>query len=51
MGGGRLAWVETGTGTGGGGVLSFTEDVMDVRSQELCESRGGRPGLPAPNSL
>ena len=39
-----------GGGGGGGGVLSFTEDVMDVRSQELCESRGGRPGLPAPNS-
>ena len=22
-----------------------------VRAQELCESRGGRPGLPVPNSL
>ena len=21
-----------------------------VRAQELCESRGGRPGLPVPNS-
>ena len=35
----------------GGGVLSFTEDVMDVRSQELCESRGGRPGLSVLMSL
>ena len=23
---------------------------LDVRAQELCESRGGRPGLPVPNS-
>ena len=23
----------------------------DIRAQELCESRGGRPGLPVPNSL
>ena len=22
-----------------------------IRTQELCESRGGRPGLPVPNSL
>ena len=22
----------------------------DFRAQELCESRGGRPGLPVPNS-
>ena len=22
----------------------------EVRAQELCESRGGRPGLPVPNS-
>ena len=21
-----------------------------IRAQELCESRGGRPGLPVPNS-
>ena len=24
--------------------------VFLIRSQELCESRGGRPGLPVPNS-
>ena len=24
---------------------------MQVRAQELCESRGGRPGFPVPNSL
>ena len=24
---------------------------MKNRAQELCESRGGRPGLPVPNSL
>ena len=24
--------------------------MADYRSQELCESRGGRPGLPVPNS-
>ena len=24
---------------------------MAFRAQELCESRGGRPGLPVPNSL
>ena len=23
---------------------------VKFRAQELCESRGGRPGLPAPNS-
>ena len=26
------------------------EWTSDVRVQELCESRGGRPGLPVPNS-
>ena len=25
-------------------------NVSNVRAQELCESRGGRPGLPVPNS-
>ena len=25
--------------------------VSDHRGQELCGSRGGRPGLPVPNSL
>ena len=24
--------------------------TMTNRAQELCESRGGRPGLPVPNS-
>ena len=24
--------------------------LQDVRTQELCEGRGGRPGLPVPNS-
>ena len=24
--------------------------MMQIRAQELCESRGGRPGLPVPNS-
>ena len=24
--------------------------VRPLRAQELCESRGGRPGLPVPNS-
>ena len=24
--------------------------MMEFRGQELCESRGGRPGLPVPNS-
>ena len=24
--------------------------LSGARTQELCESRGGRPGLPAPNS-
>ena len=24
--------------------------AADVRAQELCESRGGRPGLPVPDS-
>ena len=25
--------------------------ILHNRAQELCESRGGRPGLPVPNSL
>ena len=25
--------------------------ALPVRAQELCESRGGRPGLPVPNGL
>ena len=25
--------------------------TLENRAQELCESRGGRPGLPVPNSL
>ena len=33
---------------------AFSVDVNNieklVRAQELCESRGGRPGLPVPNS-
>ena len=24
---------------------------VDVKQQELCESRGGRPGLPVPDGL
>ena len=27
------------------------ENTYDIRAQELCESRGGRPGLPPPISL
>ena len=27
-----------------------TLNVERFRAQELCESRGGRPGLPVPNS-
>ena len=26
------------------------DDKAVIRAQELCESRGGRPGLPVPNS-
>ena len=26
------------------------DDEAVIRAQELCESRGGRPGLPVPNS-
>ena len=25
-------------------------DAKELKTQELCESRGGRPGLPDPNS-
>ena len=28
----------------------FTYCTTQVRAQELCESGGGRPGLPVPNS-
>ena len=24
--------------------------MVGIRAQELCESRGGRPGLPVPNN-
>ena len=34
-----------GGGTGGGGLTTR------LRAQELCESRGGRPGFPVPNKL
>ena len=27
------------------------EEEEEVRAQELCKSRGRRPGLPVPNSL
>ena len=27
-----------------------TRTALEFRVQELCESRGGRPGLPVPNS-
>ena len=27
-----------------------TLNLLSVRAQELCESRGARPGLPVPNS-
>ena len=45
-------------GGGGGGAAagwaiiysSRNETEAAVRAQELCESRGGRPGLPVPNS-
>ena len=30
--------------------LEEEEDGVKFRAQELCESRGGRPGLPVPNS-
>ena len=29
-------------------IYLLTENIR-VRGQELCESRGGRPGLPVPN--
>ena len=31
--------------------VSNIEKETRLRTQELCESRGGRPGLPVPNSL
>ena len=27
----------------------FLINIGKIRAQELCESRGGRPGLPVPN--
>ena len=32
-------------------VLFEATSIRSWRAQELCESRGGFPGLPAPNSL
>ena len=29
--------------------ISKSPEEMTHRAQELCESRGGRPGLPVPN--
>ena len=29
---------------------TLDSECQFIRSQELCESRGGRPGLPVPNS-
>ena len=31
-------------------VLMVSVDVKQLRAQELCESRGGHPGFPVPNS-
>ena len=30
--------------------LDVKQRVEDFRDQKLCESRGGRPGLPVPNN-
>ena len=30
-------------------VLIVSVDVKQLRAQQLCESRGGRPGFPVPN--
>ena len=27
-----------------------TQELQHLRAQELCKNRGGRPGLPVPNS-
>ena len=36
---------------GGGPGLSLALSLsLSLRAQELCESRGGRPGLPVPNN-
>ena len=32
-------------------VKQHLEEIAELRAQELCESRGGCPGLPVPNSL
>ena len=32
------------------GLIGTLISLKDSRAQELCESRGGRPGLPVPNS-
>ena len=34
----------------GGGVKGWVGVGVGGRAQELCEGRGGRPGLPVPNS-
>ena len=36
---------------GGGGKISSKERLAKVRARELCESRGGRPGLSVLTSL
>ena len=47
FGGGVKGW----GGGGGGGVGEGGGGVGEGgRAQELCEGRGGRPGLPVPNS-
>ena len=30
-------------------VKQHLKEIAKIRAQELCESRGGRPGLPVPN--
>ena len=42
---GRKANITTTTTT-----TTTTTEVFHFRGQELCESRGGRPGLPVPDS-
>ena len=34
-----------GGGVGGGGIYSFSARLSSIIVQELCESRGSRPGL------
>ena len=33
------------------GMMNIELGMMNTQSSKLCESRGGRPGLPTPNSL